>query len=85
MKTQLLKRALLLLLTLCVCGTLSAQEAQPFKNLVSIKLIDASTKRVIANAASHVCCMRARVMPGVRHASHQKRVDLDSEPMKSNG
>ncbi len=54
MKTQLLKRALLLLLTLCVCGTLSAQEAQLFKNLVSIKLIDASTKRIIANTAVEV-------------------------------
>ncbi len=54
MKPQLLKRAFLLLLTLCVCGTLSAQEAQTIGNFARVKLIDASTKRIIANASVEV-------------------------------
>lgn len=54
MKTQLVKRVLPLLLTLCVCGTLSAQETQPVENVASVRLVDASAKRIIANASVEV-------------------------------
>ncbi len=54
MKTQFLKCVLLLLFPLCVCVMLSAQETQPVGNVARVKLINASTKRIIANASVEV-------------------------------
>ncbi len=50
MKTQFLKCVLLLLFPLCVCVTSSAQETQTVGNVARVKLIDASTARIISNA-----------------------------------
>ncbi|MBA2501518.1 MAG: hypothetical protein H0V27_01435 [Pyrinomonadaceae bacterium] len=54
MKPQLLKRALPLLLTLCICGTLCAQGAHQVENVARIRLVDASIIRIIANASVEV-------------------------------